>query len=190
MKPIIKYWKSSLEKAQPRRNRRVTTADDCASRKIRMAEIQIKAAFEKESMLFRSEFQKPDCFQSTNCTEYVHESMDRHLNVLFVNAIKNYIHFCVLNYFSALDLTQNATTKSLIKLPIDLEEIQKDIVELIVSYYERKRSFEEYMKRKLEDRRETVTKIAEYIKNGWRELVNYGHQLQIKGKLKTIAQSG
>ena len=190
MKPIIKYWKSSLEKAQPRRIRRVTKADDCASRKIRMAEIQIKAAFEKESMLFRSEFQKPDCFQSTNCTEYVHESMDRHLDVLFVNAIKNYIHFCVLNYFSALDLTQNATTKSLIKLPIDLEEIQKDIVELIVSYYERKRSFEEYMKRKLEDRRETVTKIAEYIKNGWRELVNYGHQLQIKGKLKTIAQSG
>jgi len=85
MKPIIKHWKSSLEKAQFRKIRRITTADDCVRRKIRMTEIQIKAAFEKESMLFLSEFQKPDCFQSTNCTEYVHEVMNHHLEVLFAN---------------------------------------------------------------------------------------------------------
>ena len=71
MKPIIKYWKSSLQKAQVQKIRRVTTSGDCVERKICMAEIQLKAAFEKESKLFLSEFQKPDCFQSTNCIEYV-----------------------------------------------------------------------------------------------------------------------
>lgn len=49
MKPIIKYWKSSLQKAQIQKIRRVTTANDCVERKIRMTEIQLKAAFEKES---------------------------------------------------------------------------------------------------------------------------------------------
>lgn len=155
-----------------------------------MAEIQLKANFEKESILFLSEFQKPDCFQSTNCTEYVREIMNRHLDVLIANCIKNYIHFCVLNYFSVLDLTQNATNKSFIKLPIDLEETQKDIVELILSFYAWKKSFEEYMTQKLKDRKETVTKIAEYIKIGWRQLVNYGYQFQLKGKLKSIELSG
>ena len=51
MKPIINYWKSSLQKAQIQKIRRVTTANDCVERKIRMAEIQLKAAFEKESKL-------------------------------------------------------------------------------------------------------------------------------------------
>ena len=51
MKPIIKYWKSSLQKAQIQKIRRVTTANDCVERKIRMTEIQLKAAFEKESKL-------------------------------------------------------------------------------------------------------------------------------------------
>ena len=106
-----------------------------------MAEIQLKAAFEKESKLFLSEFQKPDCFRSTNCIEYVREVMNRHSEVLFANCIKNYIHLCLLNYFSALYLVQNATSKankSFIKLPLDadiLEEIKNDIVEFIVSFY-------------------------------------------------------
>lgn len=190
MKPFIKYWKSSLQKAQLRTIRRVTTADDCVKRKIRMVEIQLKADFEKESKLFLSEFQKPDCFQSTNCTEYVCEMMNRHLDVLFANCIKNYIHFCVLNYFSALNLRQDATNKSFIKLPIDLEEIQRDIIEFVVSFYEWQKSFDEYMTQRLEDRKETVTKIAECIKIGWRQLVNYGYQLQVTGRLKSIERSG
>ena len=190
MKPFIKYWKSSLQKSQLRTFRRVTTADDCVNRKIRMAEIQIKADFEKESKLFLSEFQKPDCFQSTNCTEYVHEMMNRHLDVLFANCIKNYIHFCVLNYFSVLNVEQGVTNKSFIKLPIDSKEIQRDLIELIVSFYEWQKSYEDYMTQRIEDRKETVTKIAECIKTGWRQLVNYGYQLQVTGKLKRFERSG
>ena len=196
MKPIIKYWKSSLQKAQIQKIRRVTTVNDCVERKIRMTEIQLKAAFEKESKLFLSEFQKPDCFRSANCTEHVCDVMKRHLDVLFANCIKNHIHLCVLNYFSVLNLTQNVaskTNKSFIKLPLDenlLEEIKEDIAEFIVSFYETKESFEEYMKEKLEERKETVTQIAEYIKSGWRQLTNYSYQLQVKGKLKSIELSG
>ena len=122
MKRIIKHWKSSLQKARFRPVKRVITADDCVRRKIRMVEIQLKADFARESKLFLSEFRKPDCFQSTNCAEYVHEMMNRHLDVLFANCVKNYIHFCVLNYFSSLNLNREATNKSFIRLPIDLEE--------------------------------------------------------------------
>lgn len=88
MKRIIKYWKSSLQKTQFQPIKRVITADDCVRRKIRMVEIQFKADFERESKLFLSEFRKPDCFQSTNCAEYVHEMMNRHLDVLFANCVK------------------------------------------------------------------------------------------------------
>ena len=52
--------------------------------------------------------------------------MNRHLDVLFANCVKNYIHFCVLNYFSSLNMNREATNKSFIKLPIDLEELQRD----------------------------------------------------------------
>ena len=161
-----------------------------------MAEIQLKTAFVKESKLFLAEFQKPDCFRSANCTEYVCDVMKHHLDVLFVNCVKNYIHLCVLNYFSVLNLTQNGaskTNKSFIKLPLDevlLEEIKEDIAEFIVSFYETKEHFEEYITERLEERKETVTQIAEYIKSGWRQLTNYGYQLQVKGKLKSIELSG
>ena len=190
MKRIIKHWKSSLQKARFRPVKRVITADDCVRRKIRMVEIQLKADFARESKLFLSEFRKPDCFQSTNCAEYVHEMISRHLNVLFANCVKNYIHFCVLNYFSSLNMNREATNKSFIKLPIDLEELQRDIIEFVVSFYEWQKSFEEYMTQGLEDRKKTVTKIAECIEIGWRQLVNYGYQLQVKGKLKTIERAG
>ena len=190
MKQIIKYWKSSLQKAQPQRIRRVTTAEDCVRQKIRMAEIQLKADFEKESKMFLAEFQKPDCFQSTNCTEYVREMMKRHLDVLFANCIKSYTHFCVLNYFSVLGFAQEATNKAFVKLPIDLDMIKSDIMGLIVSFYERKRSLEEYMTQKLEDEEEDITQIAEYIKIGWRQLVDYGYGLQIHGRLTNVLLAG
>ena len=45
MKRIIKYWKSSLQKARFRPVKRVITADDCVRQKIRMVEIQLKADF-------------------------------------------------------------------------------------------------------------------------------------------------
>lgn len=196
MKTITKYWKVPLQKAQTQSVRRTITANDCVTQKIRMAEIQLQTAFERESMLFLSEFQKPDCFHSTICNKYVSEVIHHHLNTLFSNCIKYYIHLCSLNYFSVLSKTQNSTletSKSFIKLPFDedlLEEIRNDLTEIIVSYYKTKENFEEYMAQKVEERKETISQIAEHIKSGWRQLSNYGYQLQIKGKLKNIKLSG
>lgn len=102
MKPIAKYWKLTVQKVPMQKTRRVGTTSECIERKIRMVEIQLKAAFEKESKLFLSEFQKPDCFKSGECTAYVSAVMKRHLDVLFANCLKNYIHLCTLNYFSSL----------------------------------------------------------------------------------------
>lgn len=196
MKPIIKYWKSSPQKAQIQKIRRITTANDCVERKIRMTEIQLIAAFEKESKLFLSEFQKPDCFHSANCTEHVCDLMKRHLDILFANCVKNYIHLCVLNYFAVLNVTQNViskTNKSFVILPLAedfLEEIKVVVVECVVSFYKTKESLEKYMTEKIEERKETVSQLAEYIRNGWQQLTNYSYQLQVKGKLKSIKLSG
>lgn len=190
MKPIIKYWKSSLQKLQLQKSRQVTTANDCLKLKIRMEEIQLKAAFERESRFFLAEFQRPDCVNTTNCDEYIYEMMHHHLDVLFANCVKNYIHFCVLHYFSALDLPQAALTKSFLKFPIDLDKVKEDITDIIINFYASKNSFEEYMTQRIEDRKETITKVAEYIQSGWKQLVDYGNQLQVKGKLINIALSG
>lgn len=65
MKPFVKYWRSTLQKTQTQKLRRVATANECAERKIRVSKIQLEAAFEKESILFLAEFQKPDYFAST-----------------------------------------------------------------------------------------------------------------------------
>lgn len=122
MKPFVKYWKSPLLKAQIRRSRRLTTANKCVEQKIRMAEIQLKAAFEKEGKLFLSEFQKPDCFQTANCDAYVSEILSQHLDILFTNCIKAYIHLCLLHYFPSLKAEQNEnheTRKFFIRLPHD-----------------------------------------------------------------------
>ena len=89
----------------------------------------------------------------------------------------------MLNYFSSLNFIRKAANKSFIKLPIDLEELQRDIIEFVVSFYEWQKSYEDYMTQRIEDRKETVTKIAECIKTGWRQLVNYGYQLQVTGKV-------
>lgn len=102
MKPFVKYWKSPLLKAQIRRSRWVTTANKRVEQKIRMAEIQLKAAFEKESILFLAEFQKPDCFQTANCDAYVSDILSQHLDILFTNCIKEYVHLCLLHYFPSL----------------------------------------------------------------------------------------
>jgi len=196
MKPFIKYWKSTLQKMKIEKPRKITTADECVERKIRACEIQLKAAFEKESKLFLAEFHKPDCFASADCRTYISDVMNRHLDVLFASCVKDYIHLCVLNYFSTLKSTLNPTdeiNKSIVRLPHDEDtwkEIAEDLVEMIVFFYKEKASFEAYVTQMIEDREKTVTQIAEYIKNYWHQLTNYGYQLQVKAKLNSFKLSG
>ena len=56
MKPYVKYWRSALEKAKINKPRKITTPDECAQQKVRMAERSIKNAFKRESKLFLAEF--------------------------------------------------------------------------------------------------------------------------------------
>ena len=196
MKTFVKYWKSPLQKAQNRRDRRVTTVSKCIEQKIRMAELQLKALFEKESRLFLAEFQKPDCFQTTNCDTYVSEMLSRHLDVLFTNCIKEYVHLCLLHYFPSLKTEKNNdydARKFFIRLPQneDLwEEIKEDISQAIIFFYETKEGFADYAMQKRENDLETVKQIALHIMNGWWKLNNYCYQLQVKGKLMNITLSG
>ena len=196
MKPFIKYWKSPLLKAQIRRSRWVTTANKRVEQKIRMAEIQLKAAFEKESILFLAEFQKPDCFQTANCDAYVSDILSQHLDILFTNCIKEYVHLCLLHYFPSLRTEQNKnnnTRKLFIRLPHDedlWEEIKEDIAQAIIFFYETKEGFADYTMQKRESNIETVKQIALHIMNGWWKRNNYCYQLQVKGKLMNITLSG
>ena len=196
MKPFVKYWKSPLLKTQMRRSRRVTTTNKCIEQKIRMAEIQLKAAFEKESKLILSEFQKPDCFQTANCDAYVSEILSQHLDILFTNCIKAYIHLCLLHYFPSLKSEQNEnheTRKFFIRLPRDEDlwkEIKEDIAQAIIFFYETKKGFADYAMQKRENNIETVKQIALHIMNGWWKLNNYCYQLQVKGKLLNITLAG
>lgn len=196
MKPIIKYWKSSLQKAQVQKIRRAATSGDCVERKIRMAEIQLKAAFEKESKLFLAEFQKPDCFQAANCDSYVSNILNQHLDILFTNCIKEYVHLCLLNYLPSLKAKQdenNETRKFFVTLPHDedlWEEIKEDIAQAILFFYKVKEGFADYTTQKRENKIETVKHIALHIMKGWWKLNNYCYQLQVKGKLMNITLSG
>lgn len=196
MKPFIKYWRSTLRKAQIQKPRRFTTPIERIEQKKRMSEIQLKALFEKESNLFLAEFQKPDCFSSADCHAYVSNVMSSHLDVLFANCIKDYIYLCALNYFSALAGTHNPTNeinKTFVKLPYDEDiwkEVEEDLMEMLMFFYKEKASFKAYVAQMVNEREQSVAQIAEHIKNGWRRMTNYGYQLQIKAKLKGFKLSG
>lgn len=137
MKPFIKYWRLTLQKTQTQKPRRIATANECIERKIHASKIQLMAVFEKELTLFLAEFQKPGCFASADCGAYMTDVLNRHLDILFVSCIKEYVQLCILNYHSAIRLDQKqaseANRSSDVMLSIEgiRKEITEDIQEII-----------------------------------------------------------
>ena len=196
MKPFIKYWRSALQKAQIQKSRRVVTPNLCVDRKIRVSNIQLKAAFEKESKLFLAEFHKPDGLASADCSAYVTDVMNRHLDVLFASCIKEYIQLCALTYYSALRPVQKQISKTnrssdvMLGIEETWKEIVKDLAEMIEFFYNEKTSLKEYLAQMIERGENSVGEVAEHIKHGWGRLSNYSYQLHIKAQLLGYRGSG
>ena len=104
MNPYVKYWRTALQKAKINKPRRITTPDECAQQKVRMAESLLRSAFNRESKLFLAELLKPDYIPSQECGAHIVNLFNTHLDVLFANCVKDYIQLCVFNYFSALKI--------------------------------------------------------------------------------------
>lgn len=196
MKPYVKYWRSALEKAKINKPRKIATADECAQQKVRMAESLLKSAFERESKLFLAEFQKPDYIPTTECYAHMTNLFNTHLDVLFANCVKDYIYLCVFNYFSALKIkrecandAQKAFTFRLFEEDV-LGRIKEDLAEMLIFFYKVHDNISGVVSTMVNDRQEKADKIADLLKNGWRQLSNFGYEMQITAKLKGFELSG
>lgn len=195
MKKLIKHWNSSVLKVKTPKCKRTTSAKDCIDLKIRMTEEQLKTSFSKESKLLLAEFQKPDCMHSLNCTSHVCDVTNRHLDVLFANCFKYYIHLCALNYLSAIIpfQTTRSANKAFAKYPLNVETLEKikdDTVECILFFYETRDNLKKNLSNKLRNEGKTILQVEKYIRNVWQKLANYSYQLQVKGTLIYISLSG
>lgn len=196
MKPYVKYWRSALQKAKMNKPRKITTPNECAQQKIRMAESLLKNAFERESKLFLAEFQKPDYIPTTQCDAHMTNLFNAHLDMLFANCVKDYIHLCVFNYFSALNIKRenvNEAQKAFTFRPYDediLGRIKENLAEMIIFFYKAHDAISDAVNTMVNDRQEKADKIADLLKNGWKQLSNFGYEMQITAKLKGFALSG
>ena len=196
MKPYVKYWCSTLQKSQPYKPRKITTPDECIQLKIRMAESLLKSAFERESKLFLAEFQKPDYIPTTECYAHMTNLFNTHLDVLFANCVKDYIYLCVFNYFSALKIKKgnlNDAQKAFTFRPFEedvLGRIKEDLAEMLIFFYKVHDNISNAVSEMVNDRQEKADKIADLLKNGWRQLCTFGYEMQITAKLKGFELSG
>ena len=196
MKPYVKYWRSALEKAKLNKPRKIATADECAQQKVRMAESSLKNAFEQESKLFLAEFRKPDYIPTTQCNAHMTNLFNTHLDVLFANCVTDYIYLCVFNYFSALKIKRecaNDAQKAFTFRPFEedvLGRIKVDLAEMLIFFYKVHDNISDAVSTMLNDRQEKADKIADLLKNGWRQLSNFGYEMQITAKLKGFELSG
>ena len=196
MNPYVKYWHAALQKSQARKTRKVTTPDECMQQKIRMAESLLKNAFERESKLFLAEFQKPDYIPITECNAHMTYLFNTHLDVLFANCVKDYIHLCVFNYFSALKIKKenvNEAQKAFTFRPFEedvLGRIKEDLAEMLIFFYKVHDNISDAVNEMVNDRQEKADKIADFLKDGWRQLCNFGYEMQITAKLKGFELSG
>lgn len=196
MQSIIKYWKSTLNSVNKAKSKQVTTPNSCVEQKIQISKVLLKAAFENESKLFLAEFQKPDCYQSANCTEYIREVMYRHLNTLFTKSIQSYVNMCSYTYFSALYSKKSISSiskKSYIMLPYE-ERLRKLVAEatsdIIVSFYESKTHLEKFLLQQISEGKDDIRQLAEYFKSGWKQLENHSYRLKVSRELLSIALTG
>ncbi len=196
MNPYVKYWRSALQKAKMNKPRKITTPDECAQRKIRMADSLLKSAFEQESELFLAEFQKPDYIPSQECDAHIVNLFNTHLDALFANCVKDYIYLCVFNYFYALKIKKenvNEAQKAFTIRPYDedtLGRIKEDLAKMLIFFYKVHDSISDAVSEMVKDRQEKADQIADLLQNGWRQLSNFGHEMQIKAKLKGFELSG
>lgn len=196
MNPYVKYWRSALQKAKINKPRKITTPDECAQRKIRMAESLLKSAFERESKLFLAEFQKPDYMPSQECDAHMVNLFNTHLDALFANCVKDYIYLCVFNYFSALKIKKenvNEAQKTFTIRPYDedtLGRIKEDLAQMLIFFYKVHDSISNAVSEMVKERQKKADQIADFLKNGWQQLSNYGYEKQITAKLKGIELSG
>ena len=196
MDPYIKYWRSALQKAKMNKPRKITTPDECAQQRVRMAESLLKSAFEQESKLFFAEFQKPDYVPSQECDAHIVNLFNTHLDVLFANCVKDYIHLCVFNYFSSLKIKResaNDAQKAFILRPYEedtLGRIKEDLAKMLIFFYKVHDSISDAVSAMANDRQEKADQIADLLQNGWRQLSNFGYEMQVAAKLKGFELSG
>lgn len=193
MNSYVKYWRSALQKAQTHKPRRITTPDECVRQKIRMTESLLKSAFEKESKLFLAEIRKPDYIPTTECNAHMTNLFNTHLDVLFANCVKDYIHLCIFNYFSALKIKRENVNKAFTFRPFEediLGRIKEDIAEIVTFFYKVHDSISNAASVMIKERQEKADKVADLLKNGWKQLSNFGYEMQITAKLKGFELSG
>ncbi len=196
MNPHVKYWRSALQKTKLSKPRKITTPDECAQQKIRMAESLLKSAFERESKLFLAEFQKPDYIPSQECDAHIVNLFNTHLDALFASCVKDYIYLCAFNYFSALKIKKenvSETQKALTFRPFGedvLRRIKEDLAEMLIFFYKVHDNISDAVSAMVNDRQKKADQIADFLKNGWQQLSNYGYEKQITAKLKGIELSG
>ena len=196
MNPYVKYWRAALQKAQTYKPRKITTPDECVQQKIRMAEGLLKSAFERESKLFLAEFQKPDYIPTTECDAHMTNLFNTHLDVLFANCVKDYIYLCVFNYFSALKIKKenvSETQKAFILRPYKedtLGRIKEDLAKMLIFFYKVHDNISDAVSTMVNERQEKADAIADLLNNGWRQLSNFGYEMQITARLKGFELSG
>lgn len=103
------------------------------SLKIRRSKTQLKTEFEKESVLLRNESRKQNWYNTTECKEYALTTIFIHLDIIFTDSLKDYLHLCVLYFFSGVIIpNDNGTNKQhASKRPYDVDEITSAMTELM-----------------------------------------------------------
>ena len=170
--PYVKYWRSALQKAKINKPRKITTPDECAQQKVRMAESLLKSAFERESKLLLAEFQRPDYVPTMECNAHMTNLFNTHLDKLFANCVKDYIYLCVFNYFSALKIKResaNDAQKAFILRPYEedtLGRIKEDLAKMLIFFYKVRDNISGVVSEMVNDRQEKADKIADLLKMG------------------------
>lgn len=195
MKTYQKHWVSILLKEQ-KTGQTVQNPQSSIDLKVRRSRTLLKTAFEKESVLLHDESRKQNWSSTPEYKEYVLTTCFNHLDIVFNVSLKDYLHLCVLNYFSGMTVFEsNGTNKQhSSKHMYNLDEITSAMAECVEFYYSQK----DILAEKLSEMVSNTDKfsscyledIVHIISNYWKNLDNHAYEQKIKGKLTSIALLG
>lgn len=195
MKPYQKHWISILCKEHVN-SQTIHNPQGGISLKIRRSKTQLKTAFEKESVLLRNDSRKQNWYNTTECKEYALTTIFNHLDIIFTDSLKDYLHLCVLNYFSGVMIpNDNGTNKQhASKRPYDVDEITSAMTECVEFYYSQKVVLADKMSKLVGNAGELSIalqkEIPHTIRVFWRVLDNHAYEQKIKSRLTSIALLG
>lgn len=195
MKTYQKHWVSILCK-EHKLSQILHNPQSSISLKIRQSQTLLKTAFEKESALLRDESRKQKWPDTLAYKGDVLTLVLAHLDIVFNVSLKDYLHLCVMNYFSGVIILENNGTKKqhASEPTYNVDEITSAMTECVAFYYSQKDILIEKLSGMVNNTDEIsvniLEDIAHTIRSYWRILDNHAYEQRIKSKLTSIALLG